>query len=89
MGGQGGHVVVAQLLDVRGELAHDGPPLELQAVGLTLGQGAAVELKLERGPVELVARFWSREKDPLLILLKVTAIKTLHLIHTFKWWLWP
>ena len=53
-------------------------------VRLVLGQGTTVELELERGLVELVARFWSREKDPLLILLKVTAIKTLHLIYTFK-----
>ena len=39
---------------MRGEFAHDGPPNELQAVSLVLGQGAAVEVKLEvvGGPVE-------------------------------------
>jgi len=42
---------------------------ELQlAVSLALGQGAAVELELECGPVGSVPRFWSREKDPLLLL---------------------
>ena len=54
------------------------------AVGFTLGQGVTVELELESGPVKLVARFWSREKDPFLVLLKATPIKTLHLIYTFK-----
>ena len=46
--------MVAQLLVARGELAHDGPPVELQAVGLVLGQGATVEVKLELvgGPVK-------------------------------------
>ena len=41
VGGQGGHVVV-------------GPPGELHAVRLALGQGAAVEIELELvgGPVE-------------------------------------
>jgi hypothetical protein len=43
--------VVTQLLVARGELAHDGTPVELQAVGLALGQGAAVGVKLELGGV--------------------------------------
>ena len=47
VGGQGGHEVVTQLLVSCGELAHDGPPVELQAVGLALGQGAAVKVELE------------------------------------------